>query len=337
MVRRGTKPPPKGKAPPKFLNPGRAAGVPLTLAEVESIGASFAALRSERAVEKALGFPRNTIRRYLHKGDPSRGIRPLVEGLPPLPAQPVEGPPPELPDAMHAPVGAEGVPDDAPAASQEPAQAPAPSPVDATPPAPPAAPARPLRAPAPPPAAAAPPAPPPPPAVPGVGAPLPAAPAPAADPTKKGIASVQHTVAVANNELARLSRNTRALYDLRQRTLTTMVSNASKRAASGDTSRMSRGEREMLMLLREARVRPVEMLALHRVEVGILGVGEGKAAADNIDATDETRSIEDLQAELRGLLDERKNLLGDDDDPALASSRGPVRTVNMNGDPDDGG
>ena len=130
----------------------------------------------------------------------------------------------------------------------------------------------------------------------------------------------QHTVNVANAELVRLSRNTRGLYDLRQRTLTRMVSDATKRARGGESVKLTKGEREVLMLLREARIRPIEMLALHRVEVGILGVTEGKDAAGNIDPTDETKTIEELQGELRGLLDERANLVGDDDDPARASS-----------------
>lgn len=312
MTRSGKTVPPKGKAPPKFLNPARENGSPLTPQEVDAIRDTFAALRSERAVEKALGLARNTIRRYLRVGDLARGIRPLLENIPALPVQVPEAPP-VLPAALHAPLPA-GVPaDDAPPAPDLP-------PASVPPPPVPTYAQQPVSAPsAPGPAAPAPVLPPapqqPPQALPGVGVPLPAV-SPAKPDT---VASVQHTVNVANNELVRISRNTRALYDLRQRTLTRMVDGAAARVKAGEAPKLSRGEREMLMLLREARVRPVEMLALHRVEVGILGVTEGKGASDNIDPTDETKSIEDLQADLRGLLDERRNLLGDDPDLALTN------------------
>lgn len=279
---------------PPLLNPRRQNGAQLSPSEVQAIADTYATLRSENATAKALGIARNTVRLYLHRGDPARGIAPLLASIPPAPAPAV------TPDPAAA------VPDDlavAPAVQVAPVVPPVPASVRPRP-----APVVPVPAPAPGAPVSALPAP-----VPGIGAVLPAqarpaAPAQPADPVQ----AIQHTVTVANNELVRLSRNTRGLYDLRQRVLTRMVQGMNQKIQAGETPKLSKAEREMAMLLREARIRPIELLALHRVEVGILGVGDQANAADNINPTDETKTIEDLQAELKGLLAERSNLLVDD-------------------------
>lgn len=327
---------PRGKPAARTMNPNRPVGAALSLAEVEAIRVAFASLRSERGVEKATGIARNTIRRYLREGDPLRGIAPLLDSMPPPPAP--EAPPPGLVPSMHAPVspddlgddpGDDDGPDDPPDAAPftDPAPTPPGRPLGA-PVAPAGAPVAPAALPGPsaplqgPSGAAAGQ-----PRVPGVGAPLPAAPIDALPegPTDgKGatIKSVEHTVTVANAELARLSRNTRALYHARMRALTRLVDVGTKAVADGAKGKaLSPAQRELLMVCREARVRPIELLALHRAEVGILGTTEAASAAGNIDATDDVRTIEGMRDELKELLAERANLLDDDDDdPAISKS-----------------
>ena len=332
---------PRGKPPARVMNPNRANGAALTLAEVEAIRTAYAALRSERGVEKATGFSRNTIRRYLREGDPARGIAPLLDTIPPLP--PPE-PLPRLDATMHAPVSpgdlerADEGGDDSPVTrdgddldGDPPTDAPFTDP-PATPPGrpltapvvPASTPGAPTPAPGPSAPLTAPSSAPAAPSVPGVGQPLPAAPVspePGEHPTDArgaAIKSVEHTVKVANAELARLSRNTRALYHSRMRALSSLVDAGVKNVKEGGKAKMTPAQRELLMVCREARIRGVELLALHRVEVGILGTTEAANAAGDIADTDDVLTIEGMRDELKELLAERANLLDDDSDAPAA-------------------
>lgn len=135
-----------------------------------------------------------------------------------------------------------------------------------------------------------------------------------------------HTLSVANAELARASRGLRALFMTRNKAMSKLF-DVMRGAVTGGTRRLSKSERDLLVLIREAgRVHANDVATLYRLEVAILGVGHGAGVpADatvspgEVDADERLQlrgeSIDALKAQLRRLLDENPNTPVPDDDP----------------------
>lgn len=77
MPSRKPKKPPSPNATPAQV---KRAGMPLTLAEVRAIAPMFAKVGTRAGTARALGIGLETVNRYLDRGDPRRGIPPILQG-----------------------------------------------------------------------------------------------------------------------------------------------------------------------------------------------------------------------------------------------------------------
>ena len=309
---------------------------PLKLAEVYALAMWWRETGTLKGTAKACGVDIDTARRYVNQGDPARNIPPLRL------VQPCDLPP--LPVAWKQKGGAipgtDGIPDSAPL-GEEPAEV-APAAVVLTAPAPASSVARPGAPPAPAPTPGrgnAPPAP-------SAGAPgpstapqsaspplalppaaAPARPAAPAMPVVPGT-DVGHTLGVANAEVVRLSRNTRTLFNTRIRGLAKLHERMKGDLTVKDAPRLTKSERDMLMVLREVRLTAQDVERLYRLERDILGVGMGAGVnAPPPGQEDEgaplgagdAASLEELTAQVQHLLGANPNA-----GPIMAAAGSPM-------------
>lgn len=306
---------PQGKRPTRHIVTQN--GVALSLEDVHAIAIWYRELRVLLQVAKVVGIDESVVRRYVNRGDPRRGIPPLKsiapEDLPPLPAawkqrsgRIPEAPPPVM-GVDPAGEGAEGAPLPA-------LLAPVPPPAPGHPPRRPAeAPSglpKGLPAPTPPTAAA--------PAQnsqPGAAG---ANPAPTPPPTP-GV-DVGHTLGVANAEMVRLARNARALLNARIRGLAKLARGLDRE----DAPRLTKGERDLLMVFREVRVTAYDVVTLYRTEAAILGIGTGAGVAPPAAGEEEAPQLGPGDpATLEELAAQVKHLLGPNPNEAVAAGASP--------------
>lgn len=123
-----------------------------------------------------------------------------------------------------------------------------------------------------------------------------------------GPVGVNHDLPTANGEVVRLSRSTRALFSLKVRTLAKLVDRFKGNLHDKDAPRLSKSERDLLMLTREVRLTALDVRNLYVLERDILGVGRGAGVASPEEPTDEPMgnsdpaTLAELEAEMRGLL-----------------------------------
>lgn len=126
---------------------------------------------------------------------------------------------------------------------------------------------------------------------------------------------VGHTLPVANAEIVRVSRNTRALVNAKVRALAKLADTLKGDLGAKDAPKLTRSHRDLLMVLREIRYSAVDVERLYRLEAGILGIGQGAGITPPMPGEEEAPelghmdgvSLEELEAQVRHLLGSNPN------------------------------